>query len=438
MTLHTALSILIGLLFHNHHALAFVKPGFGPTARPLLSTVGPRDPHTTIQYTSWTPQDLTSNDPGYPPIPDDDYIHKYQSNPQLWPVEFFVIAHRKRNNEVTQRLETQILVRKSANGTSKYGLGTGVPVTRWMPSPPSSSSEASPPTGYRFSKEPRITFDARNYPEFPNDAKESWTYTKIDICEDAFRGSKELEDPELENYATKIREELRNTLSNKIQSGEMESSSWESSTNAIVNTILDRTNSVAAIQGTLRMSGLFSKRTKDKDESSSKNNPRYVSLENDAPSPASLAQSARIYTMFPQMPDPMPLPSTSAQELKEEIVTRPSRMAESGRDPHKDRYGRVYTHISTSNVSNTIHGVYFTIDATNFSFLRNDNADDDDLVPPALDLFGTKEIEREWVSLEDLDVLEEDGRTIGTVDTKPTFISGFIVRQLVKEGVIEV
>ena len=55
---------------------------------------------------------------------------------------------------------------------------------------------------------------------------------------------------------------------------------------------------------------------------------------------------------------------------------------------------------------------------------------------PALDLFGTREIRREWVSLEDLKVLGADGESIGTEDTKPTFISGFIVRQLVKEGVI--
>ena len=55
---------------------------------------------------------------------------------------------------------------------------------------------------------------------------------------------------------------------------------------------------------------------------------------------------------------------------------------------------------------------------------------------PAVDLFGTKEIKREWKSLQDLAVLESDGRTISTADTKPTFISGFIVRQLVKEGVM--
>ena len=48
-----------------------------------------------------------------------------------------------------------------------------------------------------------------------------------------------------------------------------------------------------------------------------------------------------------------------------------------------------------------------------------------------MDLFGTKEVEREWVSLQDLKVDSTD-------DPKPTFISGFIVRQLVAESVIDV
>jgi len=104
-------------------------------------------------------------------------------------------------------------------------------------------------------------------------------------------------------------------------------------------------------------------------------------------------------------------------------------MAESGRDPHTDPYGRMFTHISTSNPSNTIHGVYLTLDATDLPEL-------DEVF--AVDLFGTKETKREWKSLLDLKVLESDGRTISTDDTKPTFISGFIVRQLVKDGVIRV
>ena len=137
----------------------------------------------------------------------------------------------------------------------------------------------------------------------------------------------------------------------------------------------------------------------------------------------------RIYTMFPQMPYPMPLPSTSPKDLQHEITTREARMTETGRNPHIDKYGRIYTHKSTSNVSNTIHGMYITVDVTNLSGL-------DEI--PAFDLFGTKPIEREWVSLSDLKVMKDDGTSIGTEDTKPTFISGFIVRQLVKEGIIEV
>merc|ERR1740130_592601 len=125
----------------------------------------------------------------------------------------------------------------------------------------------------------------------------------------------------------------------------------------------------------------------------------------------------------------MPVPSTSAEELREEIESRDSRMAASGRDPHKDAHGRKYTHKSTSNVSNTIHGVYLTFDATDLPGLDE---------VPALDLFGIKEVKREWKSLQDLKVLESDGQTISTEDTKPTFISGFIVRQLVKDGVIRI
>ena len=103
-------------------------------------------------------------------------------------------------------------------------------------------------------------------------------------------------------------------------------------------------------------------------------------------------------------------------------------MAASGRDPHQDRHGRTFTHISTSNPSNTIHGVYLTLDATGLPGLDE---------VPALDLFGTKEVRREWRSLQDLKVLASDGRSLGTEDTKPTFISGFIVRQLVEDGVIK-
>ena len=114
----------------------------------------------------------------------------------------------------------------------------------------------------------------------------------------------------------------------------------------------------------------------------------------------------------------MPLPSASPEEVRKEIASRESKMA--------DEHGRTYTHISTPNVSNTIHGVYLTLDATALGL--------DEV--PALDLFGTKETKREWVSLQDLRVLA--GEEISTEDPKPHFISGYVVRQLVKDGVIEV
>lgn len=54
----------------------------------------------------------------------------------------------------------------------------------------------------------------------------------------------------------------------------------------------------------------------------------------------------------------------------------------------------VFKYFQTTDVtSNTIHGVYLTVDATDLPGL-------DDV--PALDLFGTKEIKREWISLQDL------------------------------------
>ena len=109
-------------------------------------------------------------------------------------------------------------------------------------------------------------------------------------------------------------------------------------------------------------------------------------------------------------------------------------MIKAKQDLHKDKHGRAYTHISTSNVSNTIHGVYLSLDLTDN--LPEPKPGLDESLPPALDLFGTTTIQREWKSLEELKVLSEGGKSIATDDPKPTFISGFIVRQLVKDGVI--
>ena len=171
------------------------------------------------------------------------------------------------------------------------------------------------------------------------------------------------------------------------------------------------------------MSGLFEKKDQET------NNERYVSFD-DAPDPSTIAKSMRIYTMFPQMPDPMPLPSTSPEDLQNEISSRQARMEETGRNPHMDKYGRIYTHVSTSNVSNTIHGIYLIVGTTNLSGLGEVHG---------FDLFGTTKVNREWASLSELNVMKENGTPIdssSTDDTKSSFISGFIVRQLVKEGVI--
>ena len=87
---------------------------------------------------------------------------------------------------------------------------------------------------------------------------------------------------------------------------------------------------MAAIQGSFRMSGLFEK--KDDESIKESDDERFVSFDN-APDPSTLAKSMRIYTMFPQMPDPMTLPSTSAKDLQHEIATRGDRMLENSRDP---------------------------------------------------------------------------------------------------------
>jgi hypothetical protein len=421
LSFHGVSSFIVpGNVQKNRQINAAIPPTAGTTENinsrltmALQTSTGGRQQH---MHTTWSPQDLTKDSPGYLPIPDQDYVKKYQANPELWPVEFFVVAHRRLHNN--NKSETQILVRRSANGTSKWGLGTGVPATRWM------LSSSQPPPGYQWAT-PRISIEASNFPEFPEHEPQSasWTYRKIDICEDAFNGPDatefHLNDPELEEYATKIRNELRYELRYELEllqkqknDGENDDlQAWESARIAVVKNVLDNANSVAAIQGALRMSGLF------------------ASLDNNAPDPTEIVQCTQIFTMWPQMPEPMPLPSTPPEELQKEIATRELRMAETGRDPHKDKYGRKFTHKSTSNVSNTIHGVYFVLDLTDLPGLDE---------VPAFDLFGTKEIKREWKSLEDLKVLDTDGKSISTKDTKPTFISGFIVRQLVKDGVIDI
>ena len=441
---------------------------------------------------TWEPQDLTQDKEGYPPIPPNDYIKQYQASPTcLWPVEFFVVAYRRNPIKAGQ---VELLVRPSSNGTSKYGLGTGVPVTRWgyLRSDGESHDHQLLPQGYEIMRHEQHTnhknnnnrlsssssfvelFDAKNFSEFragtcsnSGNDEQSWSYSKLDLKTTAFQDDDFLMDPELEEYATRIRNSLKDHLSSSSSSERSFVSSlsslssqqpikndigetadeWESiRTKLITDYILTRPNSATAIQGSLRMSGLFAFVDKYSNSNSQyddddDNDPtrRYIPL-NNAPDPNWIAtQSTRIYTMFPQMPNPLPHPETPASELRHELQTRPERMATSGRNPHVDKYGRKYTHISTSNVSNTIHGIYMCLDVTDLILNDEDNNNsnpfDHDNIPPALDLFGTQRVDREWKSLQDLKILKSDG-TLDTTDPKPTFISGFIVRQLVKEGII--
>ena len=411
----------VGFLLQGSFAFVSKYAPFKHQSTNLLLMVlkSSKDAETSNGPHTWSPQDLTDENGKFMPIPTNDYIKKYQSNQDLWPVEFFIIPYRRIENARTKMDETQILVRKSANGTAKYGLGTGVPVTRWL----LSSQKNKPPKGYQI-RQPELSFDASNFPEFPADCRESWTYTKIDMMDDAFQNNdqNEFNDPELENFSKKIRDQLKSQLETRMKEN-YSVNKFELDTLRLVSEVLDQSNSIPAIQGSLRMSGLFANRKEDNGAS------RYVQFDDAEVDPAKLAESVRIYTMFPQMPDPIPLPSTSAEELKKEIIRRPSVMKKSGRDPHKDKYGRKFTHISTSNVSNTIHGIYIPVSMTNIS--------DQEDIPPAFDLFGVEEIEKVWVSLFDLNVVEEDQQTISVNDTKPVFISGFIVRQLVKDGAIQ-
>ena len=208
----------------------------------------------------WAPQDLTKDRVGFAPIPEDDYVKQYERNPALWPVEFFVIVYRRIRDGTAE-----VLVRRSANGTSKYGVGTGAPATRWI----LASQEA--PRGYVKNG---MSFAASNFPEYDGDV--DWSYDKIDIRDDAFAG----EDPELEAFAGEIRDGLRAELAKR------KGNAWEESTLSVVRSVLDKPSSLAAIQGTLRMSGLFARKA---------TGGRYVDLA-DA---AGLAESVRIYTMFP-------------------------------------------------------------------------------------------------------------------------------------------
>ena len=156
-----------------------------------------------------------------------------------------------------------------------------------------------------------ISTQASNFPEF--DADEDWSYDKIDIAGDAFAG----EDAALEAFAGEIRDGLRAELAARAGSAV----AWEESTLSVVRSVLDKPSSLAAIQGTLRMSGVFSRKA---------TGGRYV----DPANAADLVESVRIYTMFPQMPSPMPSPTATPDEVREEMATRVEHEAERPRSPH--------------------------------------------------------------------------------------------------------
>ena len=41
---------------------------------------------TSRLHPTWAPQDLTRDNPGFAPIPDNDYVKQYERNTALWPV----------------------------------------------------------------------------------------------------------------------------------------------------------------------------------------------------------------------------------------------------------------------------------------------------------------------------------------------------------------
>ena len=229
---------------------------------------------------AWSNQDLTTDNAGREPIPDDDYVKQYQRDPALWPVEFFIIVYRRRRGAAPEAL-----VRRSANGTSKWGLGSGCPATRWAP------SSSAPPRGYERSG---VSFDARNFPQFRS--AEPRSYDKIDVRADAFDG----EDPELREFARWIRRGLRARFAEEEEeaAGSRDESEWDASLRRTVKRVLDEDSSVAAIQGSLRMSGLFAR---------DRAGYRYAPLHGLVP--VEFVESARVFAMFPQMPDPLPPPS---------------------------------------------------------------------------------------------------------------------------------
>ena len=90
---------------HPASLSGLVRRGHAISRARMLAMASP--PNTGMQH-SWSPQDLTKDCPGFLPIPDDDYVKKYQRNPELWPVEFFLIAYRRIRNTTSQNRVWQL------------------------------------------------------------------------------------------------------------------------------------------------------------------------------------------------------------------------------------------------------------------------------------------------------------------------------------------
>jgi hypothetical protein len=113
----------------------------------------------------------------------------------------FVIIYRRRR----RANKTEIFVRKSSNGPSKYGLGIGVPVTSWM-----LSSSSSVPNGYQLTT-PKIQFNASNCPGYDESSSSeppARAYDKIVLRRDAFNEN-QFQDDEIQQYSTMIRDTLK-------------------------------------------------------------------------------------------------------------------------------------------------------------------------------------------------------------------------------------
>uniref|UniRef100_A0A7S1FS17 Uncharacterized protein n=1 Tax=Corethron hystrix TaxID=216773 RepID=A0A7S1FS17_9STRA len=361
--------------------LVLVSP---PAATAWIPPRRPLRPPTSSPAVAplWSPLDLTAEPPGLPPLPPDDLLRLYTSQPDLWPVELFAIMYRADADG------TLLSVRDASNGTAQWGLGSGVPAVRWAP------SWHAPPTGYVRSDPPR-QIEAQRFPTFGGE--NSWTYDRIEATGEA--GG----DPDLEAAAGRLRNALRDVLA-----AEQPRTPWDEARISAVRMALENECGLAAVRGTLRTTGLFG-------------GGGAVTLDWEG-----MAARARVYALLPQMPSPLPHPNTSAEELRRELRDRPAVIEREGRDPHCDVHGRVYTHISTANVSNTIMAVYLCLDLTGWPETKE---------LPALDAGGHQTGRREWKSLEDLKVLDVHGR-IATEDPKQIFISGYVVRELVRENII--